>query len=529
MLKGNYLIFFITSLLLLGYSAPDTLAQQPRGLYIWQIDSTWNSQQPEGKEYQRQLEEKLEQSYAEHDTTTSIVSLIELADLSRWKGSFEDAFENLWKAFLLATESKDEALQVRIDRNMGITYEVFNQDSMALELHQKALKDAKRLSHKGILNQTEVLHCYFSLSAYYRNKGEFTLALQYLDSCEQLHTGKGPMPYADADRGYIYLQMNRTAEAHESLRRANKHMISNKQRYQVVTLSFMGDLYAAIHQQDSALYYYQQSLQKMNELNAYINIKSKVLYKIAGILQQKGQLREAYRYMEDAKIATDSLYMSTVLANKKLFENKTNYQSTLLENEQKIKEQASIIAQNKQRVIQLIAGFAFILLAFALMFTAVQYRTRLRKLKTQQELEQSQNNALLELKNKELTGFALKNLEKEKAVLELLEEVKSASPTTYSYLRNKHIHSSNKMWEEFNLKFVELNANFYDQLRQKHPDLTPTEAKHCALIKLNFDSKEMAQILNISVQSVHTSRYRIRKKMGLDTEVNLENYVASFA
>ena len=57
-------------------------------------------------------------------------------------------------------------------------------------------------------------------------------------------------------------------------------------------------------------------------------------------------------------------------------------------------------------------------------------------------IEKQKNDSVLETKNKELTGFALKNLEKEKAVVELLEEIKSASPKTYSFLKNKHINSS---------------------------------------------------------------------------------------
>jgi len=61
----------------------------------------------------------------------------------------------------------------------------------------------------------------------------------------------------------------------------------------------------------------------------------------------------------------------------------------------------------------------------------------------------------------------------------------------------------------------------------QHDSLTPTEEKHCELIKLKFDSKEMARLLNISVSSVHISRYRIRKKMRLERGDDLSNYIAS--
>jgi DNA-binding CsgD family transcriptional regulator len=61
----------------------------------------------------------------------------------------------------------------------------------------------------------------------------------------------------------------------------------------------------------------------------------------------------------------------------------------------------------------------------------------------------------------------------------------------------------------------------------KYPKLSQGDQKICALIKLNFSSKEMSRLLGISVESVHTSRHRIRKKMDLPRSVNLEDYINS--
>ena len=92
-------------------------------------------------------------------------------------------------------------------------------------------------------------------------------------------------------------------------------------------------------------------------------------------------------------------------------------------------------------------------------------------------------------------------------------------------MRNKYKKGSDDLWESFNLRFTEVNGNFYDRLREKHPELSNTEFKHCALIKLNFGTKEMARILNIEPHSVHISRSRIRKKIGLERSESLEKYI----
>ena len=41
----------------------------------------------------------------------------------------------------------------------------------------------------------------------------------------------------------------------------------------------------------------------------------------------------------------------------------------------------------------------------------------------------------------------------------------------------------------------------------------------------NLSSKEIAPLLNISHKSVEVKRYRLRKKMGLDHDQSLSNYI----
>ena len=74
---------------------------------------------------------------------------------------------------------------------------------------------------------------------------------------------------------------------------------------------------------------------------------------------------------------------------------------------------------------------------------------------------------------------------------------------------------TNKNWKEFEARFVEINSIFHKVLTDQFPNLTANELKLCALIKLNFSGKEMANLLGIGLESIHTLRYRLRKKMGL--------------
>jgi DNA-binding CsgD family transcriptional regulator len=80
-------------------------------------------------------------------------------------------------------------------------------------------------------------------------------------------------------------------------------------------------------------------------------------------------------------------------------------------------------------------------------------------------------------------------------------------------------------WNTFSIYFDEVHNNFLSILKCKHPSLSSTDLKICAYLRLNLSSKEIAQLLNISLKGVEISRYRLRKKLQLSTEVNLYTFL----
>jgi DNA-binding CsgD family transcriptional regulator len=76
-------------------------------------------------------------------------------------------------------------------------------------------------------------------------------------------------------------------------------------------------------------------------------------------------------------------------------------------------------------------------------------------------------------------------------------------------------------FEDFEKYFIEVHPRFYNSLKQKYPDLSQNELKVCALIRLNLNNKQIAEITGKSSRSVENTRYFIRKKMDLSLEDNL--------
>jgi FixJ family two-component response regulator len=65
-------------------------------------------------------------------------------------------------------------------------------------------------------------------------------------------------------------------------------------------------------------------------------------------------------------------------------------------------------------------------------------------------------------------------------------------------------------------------------LSEKFPNLTISDKKLCAYLKMDLSSKDIAPLLNMSFRSVEMSRYRLRKKMELERDVNLSDFLQNF-
>lgn len=88
--------------------------------------------------------------------------------------------------------------------------------------------------------------------------------------------------------------------------------------------------------------------------------------------------------------------------------------------------------------------------------------------------------------------------------------------------------TSDSDWKHFELHFNHVHGNFTNRLLEKFPKLTPQEIKLSAYLRLNLTTKEIAHLLNISVRGVEISRYRLRKKLMLDRNDNLTDFMLKF-
>lgn len=139
------------------------------------------------------------------------------------------------------------------------------------------------------------------------------------------------------------------------------------------------------------------------------------------------------------------------------------------------------------------------------------------------------------MKEKELANTAmsiLKNKEILKEIKKEIEDRKEQFIDPYSYKRlvsklEKNIRDE-ESHEVFETNFNAVHEDFQKLLIDKHPKLTHKDLRLCALLKMNLSNKEIAPILNITPRSVELQRYRLRKKLNLEREVDLVKYLIHF-
>ena len=85
--------------------------------------------------------------------------------------------------------------------------------------------------------------------------------------------------------------------------------------------------------------------------------------------------------------------------------------------------------------------------------------------------------------------------------------------------------STEEDWKIFQHNFDRIHGGFFHILKERYPELTTTDLRFCSLLCQNMSSKEIATMMNISLKGVEAARYRIRKKMNLDSGVSLTEFL----
>ncbi|WP_142784699.1 helix-turn-helix and ligand-binding sensor domain-containing protein [Changchengzhania lutea] len=184
-------------------------------------------------------------------------------------------------------------------------------------------------------------------------------------------------------------------------------------------------------------------------------------------------------------------------------------------------------------------SFYFLLLLLITLITHKAYKRyynnkfKHEQMENEQTIMQIKNEKLnqdIENKNRELAISTMSIIKKNRVLNKIKKELKKNKDNADNaavILIDSNLNDT-KDWSFFEQAFNNADKDFLEKIKKSHPNLTPNDLRFCAYLRLNLSSKEMAPLLNISIKSVETKRYRLRKKLGLEHDNSLVDYILKF-
>ncbi|NJB82148.1 tetratricopeptide repeat protein [Wenyingzhuangia aestuarii] len=445
---------------------------------------------------------------------------------------YPEAYDKLWNVLILSDSLHNSKIKYKAYKNLSQLYSIFHEKEKAFMAIDSMFVYAKQ--QKVFTNPKVKSNLYYTAALTYRMNDEYDVATKYLAISEHildsLHSSFNDKLYVLTEKAHLYT-LTKNYSASEKLLTEIVQKVSKQHHYASIINSMLGDLYAQKGENKKALTYYNRSLEILSKKKNRVGLKVGLLEKTAKINGKLGMYKIAFQQMTSSKVLGDSLFGGQSERNKELFEIKDSYRTAILQNKRIQKEQElKLIKTQKEKLnIQLI--FSTILFILTVIVSFFGMKLIRKKHATEKKLARERARAEVEIKEKELAVTALQLMQKDKLLEEIkkgLENVKKdKDDVSVEQIKSTIKVNATKTWEEFETRFVQVNSSFYESLSHKHPNLSRNELKLCALIKLNFSTKEMAQLLGVSADSINKARYRLRKKLALNRDDNLVAYINS--
>ena len=193
----------------------------------------------------------------------------------------------------------------------------------------------------------------------------------------------------------------------------------------------------------------------------------------------------------------------------------------------------------------------YILIAIGLLYLLIsKLATRFKALKNQvkrtetrskaeiQRLETEKIQAELDHKKRELVSTTVHVAKKNETLQQLgiklkelqgqIDNPKVSKQIQKIILSLRNEERTDDAWQQLMYHFNEIHPDFFEQLKINFPLLTPKDLKLAAYLKMNLSTKDMATLMNVSIRGVEASRYRLRKKMDIASDVNLNEFFMKY-
>lgn len=454
--------------------------------------------------------------------------------------------------------------------NLGASYEEIGLNNRALDIYLKALnmtrdiqndQKAKLLNNIGVIyfrakqcdkakqyfknaisiniktnNNKELFNNYNNLAGTYSLENNFNEAIQYsLMAIQQISPEDEQELYFTTQSNLAYLYMLKKDYPMAITYISNA--LSNQKRLKLQkdimqSYGILGTIYRNMGKADSAKYYFNLSRVISDSIGA-ISQSCKYYKTIAELNAEDKKYEQAYKLLKKSYLLSDSIYSDDNSKRISDIESLYAIERQMADNEIEAKEIE--IKNTRNQKLMFIILFISILMGSIALIAIILWKSNIKEKKLLNKKAEELKD-LIDLRNRELTGYTLHTIKTEGFISSLSDEMSEMisenqfSTKTVQQIR-KLIYKLNTYEEvngdhEFTYYFEKVHPSFYSNLQKSHPDLTNKEKRLCAFIRLGLSTKEIAQITYLEVRSVETARSRLRKKLNLMTNESIEEYMS---
>ena len=479
--------------------------------------------------------EALELAKESDDSFLIANSLYRKGTIHLLMGDYNTALNDLLNSLRIFEDLKSNKYLFPLNYNLGGLYDRLENYDNALEYYFKALSIYNTSVSQGEKIETgKIYGLYNNIGNIYQNRKETSTALQYYR--KGLEAAIVQNDYVEIgvisnNLGKLLLELKQYEEALESLQKSlqAREKINDKMGM-AKSYYFLGAYYMAVGENDKALEVVQKSLVLGKEV-ASLPIQNTAYQFLYEIYENKREFEKSLEAFKWYKITGDSLLNEKTI--RELTQAKMQYE---YDKKEKIREAEQQKKELKYSLIISVLTLGFIITG--LLYSLSKSRTkRIQLEKKQINLEKKNLEQDLEVKNKELTTNVMYLLKKNEFMNDIssrLVKLKSRlkgrdSEIVQNLIFDMQSAVDDDVWADFEMRFEQVHNDFFRKLKEICPDLTPSNLKICAFLRLNMTTKEISSITNLSIKTIETARTRIRKKLNLTkTDVNLVTYLNEF-
>ncbi|HEV8505508.1 MAG TPA: hypothetical protein VGQ53_08915 [Chitinophagaceae bacterium] len=247
-------------------------------------------------------------------------------------------------------------------------------------------------------------------------------------------------------------------------------------------------------------------------------------YTLTQLFRAMGNFDSAFYYSDRFTTLNDSLEKEVATSSLAIAKARLNDEASRFNIEKLSKEKRTqIVLRNS-----IIAGIILLSLLILLMLNRNRLKTKMTMERIEKEkklMEQEIASAQTQLKM-----FTENIIEKTSLIEKLEQKIKgrdiSAGQQAIITELTLQTILTEEDWNKFRSLFEKIHPGFFTKVKEKFPDITLAEQRMAALTRLRLTTKQIASMLGISVDSVHKTRQRLRQRLQVDSDTNIDELVS---